>query len=90
LARILKHPRFGTVPPEGLPGRAFVLETPIDAPGDDRRNVAKLWELMGVEGPEGEKGFSMLTPALKRAMDKAGKKASSRHLPLGKSREKKK
>jgi deoxyribonuclease IV len=90
LARMLKHPRFGTVPPEGLPGRAFVLETPIDAPGDDRRNVAKLWELVGVEGPEGEKGFSMLTPALKRAMDKAGKKASSRHLPVGKSREKKK
>ena len=80
-ARILRHPRLGTVPPEGLPGRAFLLETPIDDPGDDRRNVAKLWELAGVEGPEANKGFSMLTPALKRAMEKAGKKHSSRHLP---------
>jgi deoxyribonuclease IV len=80
-ARILRHPRLGTVPPEGLPGRAFLLETPIDDPGDDRRNVAKLWELAGVEGPEASKGFSMLTPALKRAMEKAGKKHSSRHLP---------
>jgi deoxyribonuclease-4 len=44
LARILRHPRFGTVPPEGLVGRAFVLETPIEEPGDDRRNVAKLWD----------------------------------------------
>ena len=82
--RILKHPRLGAMLPEGLPGRAFVLETPIDEPGDDRRNVAKLWELAGVAGPAREKGFSMLTPALKRAMAKAGKKASARHLPAGK------
>ena len=88
-ARILRHPRFGTLPPEGLVGRAFILETPIDDPGDDRRNVAKLWELAGVEGPEAEKGFSMLTPALKRAMEKAGKKHSSRHLPAGKKAKKK-
>ena len=87
IGRFLKHPRLGTVPPEGLPGRVFLLETPIDEPGDDRRNVAKLWELAGVEGPEAEKGFSMLTPALKRAMEKAGKKVSSRHLPAkGKKR----
>ncbi|MGB2635772.1 MAG: hypothetical protein WAM58_17720, partial [Candidatus Acidiferrum sp.] len=89
-ARLLKHPRLGTLPPEGLTGRAFLLETPIDEPGDDRRNVAKLWELAGAEGPEAEKGFSMLTPALKRAMDKAGKKASSRHLPVKKNRKGKK
>ncbi len=88
-ARILKHPRFGTVPPEGLVGRAFVLETPIAEPGDDRRNVAKLWELASLQGPEAEKGFSMLSPALKRAMDKAGKKASSRHLPAGKEKKSK-
>src|SRR5208337_4103745 len=87
IGRFLKHPRLGTMPPEGLPGRVFLLETPIDEPGDDRRNVAKLWELAGVEGPEAEKGFSMLTPALKRAMEKAGKKVSSRHLPAkGKKR----
>jgi deoxyribonuclease IV len=79
--RILKHPRLGTVPPEGLPGRAFLLETPIDEVGDDRRNVARLWELAGAQGPEAEKGFSMLTPAIKRAMAKSGKKMSARHLP---------
>jgi deoxyribonuclease IV len=39
--RILKHPL--------LVGRAFILETPIDKPGDDRRNVAALWKLVGVE-----------------------------------------
>ncbi len=87
--RLLKHPRLGTMPPEGLVGRAFVLETPIDEPGDDRRNVAKLWELAGVEGPAAEKGFSMLTPALKRAMAKAGKKPSSRHMPAAKAKIKK-
>lgn len=69
-ARILRHPRFGTKGPEGLPGRAFVAETPIDDPGDDRRNVAMLWELTGLkaEAPEAEKGFSMLTAALKKKL----------------------
>jgi deoxyribonuclease-4 len=86
--RILRHPRLGTLPPEGLPGRAFLLETPIDDPGDDRRNVAKLWELAGVEGPAADKNFSMMTPALKRAMQKAGKKHSPRHLPANKGSKK--
>jgi deoxyribonuclease-4 len=68
--RILRHPRLGTLPPEGLVGRAFFLETPIDEPGDDRRNVAALWELAGLkeQAPEAEKGFSMLTAALKKKM----------------------
>ena len=83
--RILRHARFGAAPPEGVTGRAFLLETPIDEPGDDRRNVAKVWELAGVEGPEAVKGFSMLTAAMKKMkkeMAKKGKKfASSRHLP---------
>jgi deoxyribonuclease-4 len=67
-ARILQHPRFGTSGPEGLAGRAFVAETPIDDPGDDRRNVAALWELAGLkeQAPETEKGFSMLTAALQK------------------------
>jgi deoxyribonuclease-4 len=39
--RILNHPL--------LAGRAFILETPIDKPGDDRRNVRTLWKLIGVE-----------------------------------------
>jgi deoxyribonuclease-4 len=67
-ARILRHPRLGAMPPEGLTGRAFVAETPIDDPGDDRRNVATLWELAGLkeQAPAAEKGFSMLTAALKK------------------------
>ncbi len=57
--RILNHARLGP----GLQGRAFILETPIDRPGDDRRNVRALWELVGVsvrQAPKAEKGFSML------------------------------
>jgi deoxyribonuclease-4 len=37
--RILNHPM--------LAGKAFIAETPIDKPGDDRRNVATLWKLVG-------------------------------------------
>jgi deoxyribonuclease IV len=67
-ARILRHPRFGTAVPEGLTGRVFVAETPIDDPGDDRRNVAMMWELAGLkeQAPAAEKGFSMLTAALQK------------------------
>ncbi len=70
--RFLQHPRLSSAPPEGLTGRAFLAETPIDDPGDDRRNVAMLWELAGLkeQAPEAEKGFSMLTPALKRKIQK--------------------
>ena len=39
--RILNHPL--------LAGRAFIAETPIDKPGDDRRNVAALWRALGRE-----------------------------------------
>jgi deoxyribonuclease-4 len=76
--RILTHPRLGTLPPEGLVGRAFILETPIDQPGDDRRNVAKLWELAGLadQAPAAEKGFSMLTPAIKKVQVKTASDAS--------------
>lgn len=79
-ARILRHPRLGTLPPEGLVGRAFVLETPIDDPGDDRRNVAMLWELAGLkeQAPEAEKGFSMLTAAIKRIQKKTAKMEQSK------------
>lgn len=80
--RILTHPRLGALPPEGLVGRAFILETPIDAPGDDRRNVAKLWQLAALadQAPPHEKGFTMLTPALKKLQAKAAKahKAAAR------------
>ena len=66
--RFLTHPRLSASMPEGLPGRAFLAETPIDDPGDDRRNVATLWELAGLkeQAPTAEKGFSMLTAAAKK------------------------
>jgi deoxyribonuclease-4 len=60
--RILNHPRLMAGGPSGLRGRAFILETPIDAPGDDRRNVRALWDLAGVavkQAPRAENGFSM-------------------------------
>jgi deoxyribonuclease-4 len=94
-ARILQHPRFGAAPPEGLTGRAFVAETPIDDPGDDRRNVAALWELAGLQqqAPEAEKGFSMLTAALKKkiaAQRGLQKKARTKKSASKKSKAKKK
>lgn len=94
-ARILRHPRFGAAAPEGLTGRAFIAETPIDDPGDDRRNVAALWELAGLkqQAPGAEKAFSMLTPALKKKIAqnrKAAKKARTKKTSARKSSVKKK
>lgn len=82
-ARLLTRPQLGAAPPHGLPGRAFLAETPIDDPGDDRRNVAKLWELAGlsVQAPPVEKGFSMLTPALRKLRNKAAHQRTARRKP---------
>jgi hypothetical protein len=68
IRRILRHPRLSATLPHGLPGRAFLAETPIDDPGDDRRNVATLWDLAGLkeQAPAAAKGFSMLTAAAKK------------------------
>jgi deoxyribonuclease-4 len=60
--RILNQPRLGPGL-QGLAGRAFILETPIDLPGDDRRNVRALWDLVGVnvkQAPKAVDGFSMV------------------------------
>ena len=77
-ARILNHPV--------LAGRAFIAETPIDKPGDDRKNVAALWKLIGKEiiasGQDGMK------PRKKRAKPGAGtakaRKVSSRRAKTAK------
>ena len=64
--RILTHPRLSAGLAEGLPGRAFILEVPIDAAGDDRRNVRAVWELAGVPrklAPAAKKGFSTVREA---------------------------
>jgi deoxyribonuclease-4 len=70
--RLLQHEMLSANPAGGLPGRAFIAETPIDEPGDDRKNVAQLWNLAGLkdEAPEAEKGFSMLTAAAKKTAAK--------------------
>src|SRR5712671_3750749 len=90
-ARILRHPRFASAAPEGLAGRVFVAETPIDDPGDDRRNVAMLWELAGLkeQAPAAEKGFSMLTAALKRKISTHVKTEKKRKVNAEKARPKK-
>jgi len=90
-ARILRHPRFGAALPEGLAGRAFVAETPIDDPGDDRRNVAMLWELAGLkeQAPEAEKGFSMLTAALKKKISAHVKTEKKRRVSAERTRTRK-
>jgi deoxyribonuclease-4 len=85
-ARILRHPRLGCDPRTGLPGRAFLLETPIEDPGDDRRNIAKLWELAGVAGPAAEKGYSMMSAALRKKLAeqrKAARKAAAKSAGQG-------
>ena len=90
-ARILRHPRLGATAPEGLTGRVFIAETPIDDPGDDRKNVAKLWDLAGLadQAPEAEKGFSILTPALKKKMmAEQKKKGATRRAQTSQTRKK--
>ncbi|MGH9679317.1 MAG: TIM barrel protein, partial [Candidatus Acidiferrales bacterium] len=78
--RILNHPRLGPGP-AGLPGRAFILETPIDKPGDDLRNVRALWELAGIsvkQAPKAEDGFSMVRAEKKPAERRAAKALMAR------------
>jgi deoxyribonuclease IV len=70
--RILNHPQ--------LAGRAFILETPIDRPGDDRRNVETLWRLVGITprrvGPVAD-GFRIRRSGKKSA--KAKSRAARSH-----------
>lgn len=80
--RILNHPRLGPGP-LGLAGRAFILETPIEKAGDDRRNVRTLWELVGLsvkQAPRAADGFSMLRPSrkAKASTQRARRKARTR------------
>ena len=58
-----------------LAGRAFILETPIDKPGDDRRNVAALWKLVGrvVKATGTRDGMKPRRKKLKQAVQKGSK-----------------
>jgi deoxyribonuclease IV len=82
--RVLQHPQLNAAAGDGRAGRVFLAETPIDKPGDDRRNVAMLWELAGLkkQAPKAEKGFSMLTPALARmiAAQRSRKRRTTKRL----------
>jgi len=81
--RILRHPRLATAGEQGLPGRAFILETPIDRPGDDRRNVQTVWALAGLAdmAPRAEKSLSMLHKAVrKKRSPRRPPKADKRNL----------
>src|SRR5580704_17096993 len=87
--RILNHARLGPGL-RGLAGRAFILETPIDRPGDDRRNVRALWELVGVsvrQAPKTENGFSMLK-AKAKTKTKTKSKALTQRTLRGKKKRK--
>ena len=94
--RILNHPRLGPGF-QGLAGRAFILETPIDLPGDDRRNVRAIWELVNMDvkqAPAAVDGFSMVRAKKKisprraqstqRKKKKGGKKERAKKKGKGK------
>ena len=91
--RILNHARLGPGV-QGLAGRAFILETPIDRPGDDRRNVRALWELVGLsvrQAPRAENGFSMLKAKAKTKTEtntKTKTKALTQRTQRGKKKRK--
>ncbi len=67
--RILNHPQ--------LAGRAFILETPIDRPGDDRRNVDALWRLVG-EKPRSVRGAADGFAVRRRGARSRGKTSVAR------------
>lgn len=61
--RILNHPLLAKC--------AFILETPVDEPGDDKRNVAALWKLRG-------RVVRAMGPGMKPRPKKAVKKSTTR------------
>ncbi len=70
--RIMNHPL--------LRGRTFILETPLEKPGDDRRNVRTLWNLMGqepIQAPDAPDGFTMYRKPGKVAAKKRTAKAKA-------------
>ncbi len=87
--RILNHPLLAPNGTHGLEGRAFILETPIDSPGDDRRNVRALWKLVRLsaqQAPKAEDGFSMVRVARSRTVRKRGKTSVHRKKSKTKTR----
>jgi deoxyribonuclease-4 len=79
-SRMLNHPL--------LAGRAFIAETPIDKPGDDRKNVAALWKLAVREivagGPDGMKPKPRTKPAKAKVTGAGARKVKPRRAKSGK------
>ena len=71
-ARILNHPRLRS------PERTFLLETPIDRPGDDRRNVRALWTLLGMKPPTRPKQGTGASPRPRKGTASAVPKSARR------------
>jgi deoxyribonuclease-4 len=70
--RMVNHPLLG--------GRAFILETPLDKAGDDRRNVRLLWNLLGrepVQAPDAPDGFTMYRKPAKQAAKRRAAKVQA-------------
>ncbi len=68
---ILNHPQ--------LAGKAFIAETPIDRPGDDRRNVATLWKLVGkTVVASGKDGMKPRKPRAKGKRERKRNRGSNR------------
>jgi deoxyribonuclease-4 len=88
--RILNHPLLSADGSYRLRGRAFILETPIERPGDDRRNVRTLWKLVGRtvrQAPRAEDGFSMLrAPGARRQKARASRSRKVRKQRIQKPR----
>jgi deoxyribonuclease-4 len=80
--RILNHPQ--------LAGRAFILETPIDKPGDDRRNVAALWKLLGKVVPArgGPDAWHKPRPARPRAAKPATTRGAKSRASISRAKSK--
>lgn len=63
-ARILNHPKLRTKP--------FILETPVDNPGDDQKNMDALKALCGAANPGRKPAFRPAGPARKRVRSLKG------------------
>ena len=73
-----------------LAGRAFILETPIDKPGDDKRNVAALWKLLGREVVANGDGMKPRPKRSGTKNKKEGRSAKSAAKPRKKAKSKSK
>jgi deoxyribonuclease-4 len=77
-ALILNHPRLRDS------SRAFLLETPVDHPGDDRKNVRALWTLLGLHAPPMKRKAA--SPITRRTARKGSRRSALLRAKSGKAR----